>query len=114
VSWSHLVIHVTPFLDTEVEVLYSYEPKEQDELKLSVGDIIRKVVPQEAGWFSGTGLNGDTGVFPDNFVRVSKNYLILAIISFLVSHIEVFKPTVSTNSISISTGIEPGTDIAVD
>ncbi|KAF2344186.1 SH3 domain, partial [Trinorchestia longiramus] len=53
----------------EVEVLYVYEPKEEDELRLRVGDVITKVVKQEAGWFKGTSLSGDTGVFPDNFVK---------------------------------------------
>ena len=51
--------------------MYAYEPKEKDELRLCVGDVIRKVVKQEAGWFKGTAKTGDTGVFPDNFVRVS-------------------------------------------
>lgn len=56
---------------TEVEVLYAYDPKEDDELKLRVGAIIKKVVKQEAGWFHGTTVDGDTGAFPDNFVKVS-------------------------------------------
>ena len=55
----------------EVEVLYPYEPKQEDELQLQVGDIIRKVTKKEAGWYSGTNRSGDTGVFPDNFVKVS-------------------------------------------
>ncbi|KAA0202640.1 hypothetical protein HAZT_HAZT009902 [Hyalella azteca] len=37
--------------------MYAYEPKEDDELRLRVGDIIRKVVKQEAGWFQGTALD---------------------------------------------------------
>ncbi|XP_076028648.1 uncharacterized protein LOC143017732 isoform X8 [Oratosquilla oratoria] len=55
----------------EVEVLFAYEPQHEDELALSVGDLIQSVSRTEAGWYKGT-LRGVTGVFPDNFVKVVK------------------------------------------
>ena len=66
-----LIEYLPPLAFTEVEVLYPYEPKQDDELRLQVGDIIRKVTKQEAGWYFGVNRSGDTGVFPDNFVKVS-------------------------------------------
>lgn len=60
----------TTYLSTvEVEVEYDYEAKEPDELTLKKGDIIRDVVPKQDGWFHGS-LNGQSGMFPDNFVKV--------------------------------------------
>ncbi|XP_069939844.1 SH3 domain-containing kinase-binding protein 1-like [Cherax quadricarinatus] len=53
----------------EVEVVFAYEPQHEDELRLSVGDIITQVTRLETGWFQGK-LHDTTGVFPDNFVKV--------------------------------------------
>ena len=43
---------------------------------MRLGDIISSVTPLETGWFKGI-LNGIEGVFPDNFVKVSKSFKIL-------------------------------------
>lgn len=53
----------------EVEVVFPYEPQHEDELRLCVGDTITSVTRQETGWYRGT-LGFNTGVFPDNFVKV--------------------------------------------
>ncbi|XP_066965261.1 SH3 domain-containing kinase-binding protein 1-like isoform X20 [Macrobrachium rosenbergii] len=53
----------------EVEVVFPYEPQHDDELRLVVGDVITNVSTLETGWFRGT-LGNETGVFPDNFVKV--------------------------------------------
>lgn len=53
----------------EVEVLFPYEPQHDDELRLSVGQVISNVSSLETGWFRGT-LGNENGVFPDNFVKV--------------------------------------------
>ena len=46
--------------------------------------------------------------------RVTKGLNLKGNSGKVVSYKEVHKPTVSTNSILSSTGIEPGTDITVD
>ena len=53
----------------EVVVLYEYSAQLPDELSLRVGDVITKVERMEGGWWRGE-LAGNTGMFPDNFVKV--------------------------------------------
>jgi SH3 domain-containing kinase-binding protein 1 len=53
----------------DCRVTFDYDPENEDELKLRVGDIITDVDQQDGGWWEGT-LNGIRGVFPDNFVEV--------------------------------------------
>lgn len=51
------------------EAKYPYKAQNSDELNLKIGDIVT-ILNQEAqdpGWWYGE-LNGQTGVFPDNFV----------------------------------------------
>jgi len=48
-------------------VLFSYQPANDDELELQVGDIIDILSEVEEGWWRGK-LNGQIGVFPSNFV----------------------------------------------
>ncbi|KAB7508189.1 SH3 domain-containing kinase-binding protein 1 [Armadillidium nasatum] len=55
-------------MDIEVEVIHPYNPQEDDELHLRVGDIITNVEYLEKGWCKGV-LNNVSGAFPDNFVR---------------------------------------------
>uniref|UniRef100_A0A8C4QYQ5 SH3-domain kinase binding protein 1 n=1 Tax=Eptatretus burgeri TaxID=7764 RepID=A0A8C4QYQ5_EPTBU len=50
------------------EVVFSYAPQNEDELQLFVGDIIDITKEVEEGWWEGS-LNGQTGVFPSNFVK---------------------------------------------
>jgi len=50
-------------------VLYDYDPEVADELKLRVGDVLTNIKKIEDGWCQGV-LNGKTGMFPDNFVKV--------------------------------------------
>lgn len=54
----------------KAKVLFEYEPQEDDELALKVGEIIMEVENADVGWCSGI-LNGKRGMFPDNFVEVS-------------------------------------------
>eukprot|EP00049_Salpingoeca_infusionum_P017998 m.355320 g.355320 ORF g.355320 m.355320 type:complete len:503 (-) comp17220_c0_seq1:148-1656(-) len=53
------------------KVLHAYEPQEEDELKLTPGDIITIIEKEDDGWWRGE-CNGKTGVFPDNFVEEIK------------------------------------------
>ena len=53
----------------EVVVLYEYSAQLPDELSLRVGDVITRVERMEGGWWRGE-LAGNTGMFPDNFVKV--------------------------------------------
>lgn len=55
----------------QCKVLYAYAPVNEDELKLSEGDIITLInrdLPDK-GWWKGE-LRGKIGVFPDNFVTL--------------------------------------------
>ncbi|XP_060526591.1 SH3 domain-containing kinase-binding protein 1-like [Cylas formicarius] len=56
----------------EVIVEYDYSAKQEDELTLKKGDVIKNVVKKSGGWWEGT-LNDKKGMFPDNFVRVMDN-----------------------------------------
>ncbi|XP_052242477.1 uncharacterized protein LOC127852563 [Dreissena polymorpha] len=55
------------------KVVFSYEPEQEDELKLDIGDMVEvlKQVIWDGGWWEGE-LNGKKGMFPDNFVKVRK------------------------------------------
>uniref|UniRef100_A0A3B3SZB6 CD2-associated protein n=1 Tax=Paramormyrops kingsleyae TaxID=1676925 RepID=A0A3B3SZB6_9TELE len=56
----------------DVVVEYDYCALHDDELTLHPGDVIRNVRKvEEEGWMEGT-LNGKTGLFPDNFVKIKK------------------------------------------
>ncbi|XP_061780399.1 CD2-associated protein isoform X1 [Nerophis lumbriciformis] len=48
--------------------LYDYQPVNEDELELKVGDIVDVTEEVEEGWWSGV-LNNKSGLFPSNFVK---------------------------------------------
>merc|ERR1739844_244965 len=48
-------------------VLFSYQPKHDDELKLELDDVVDFLSEVEDGWWKGK-LRGRVGVFPSNFV----------------------------------------------
>ncbi len=51
------------------EVVFPYDAEQEDELSLTVGDIITILDMQDEGWWHGE-LNGKQGVFPENFVKL--------------------------------------------
>lgn len=53
----------------KAKVLFDYEPENEDELKIEVGDTVEIIKQEEEGWWEGV-LNGKTGVFPSNFVEI--------------------------------------------
>ncbi|KAG8009617.1 SH3 domain-containing kinase-binding protein 1, partial [Nibea albiflora] len=53
----------------EAVVEFDYEAQQDDELSLTVGDIIVNIRRDDGGWWEGE-LGGRRGLFPDNFVRV--------------------------------------------
>ncbi|XP_013860799.1 SH3 domain-containing kinase-binding protein 1 [Austrofundulus limnaeus] len=55
----------------EAVVEFDYEAQQEDELTLTVGDIIRNIRRDDGGWWEGE-LGGRRGLFPDNFVREIK------------------------------------------
>lgn len=55
----------------EAVVEFDYEAQQEDELTLTVGDIIKNIRRDDGGWWEGE-LGGRRGLFPDNFVRVSE------------------------------------------
>ena len=57
-------------------VVFEYQAAASDELTLKVGDVITNVKNVEEGWCEGL-LNGKTGMFPDNFVKVC--YIIFSV-----------------------------------
>lgn len=50
---------------------YNYAAQEDDELTLKKGDIITGIKMMLGGWWEGT-LRDKRGMFPDNFVKVSR------------------------------------------
>lgn len=60
----------SPFFSVEAVVEFDYEAQQDDELSLTVGDIIVNIRRDDGGWWEGE-LGGRRGLFPDNFVRVS-------------------------------------------
>lgn len=58
----------------EAVVEFDYEAQQDDELSLTVGDIILNIRRDDGGWWEGE-LGGRRGFFPDNFVRVSNHNL---------------------------------------
>lgn len=51
----------------KARVIYQYSPQNQDELALTVNDVIEVLEEVEEGWWRGK-LKGTVGVFPSNFV----------------------------------------------
>lgn len=57
-------------LPVEAIVEFDYQAQHDDELTISVGEIITNIRKEDGGWWEGQ-INGRRGLFPDNFVRVS-------------------------------------------
>ncbi|XP_075936391.1 SH3 domain-containing kinase-binding protein 1 isoform X3 [Anarhichas minor] len=55
----------------EAVVEFDYEAQQDDELGLTVGDIVVNIRRDDGGWWEGE-LGGRRGLFPDNFVREIK------------------------------------------
>ncbi|XP_062833313.1 SH3 domain-containing kinase-binding protein 1 isoform X1 [Anolis carolinensis] len=55
----------------EAIVEFDYKAQHDDELTISVGDIITHIRKEDGGWWEGQ-LKGRRGLFPDNFVREIK------------------------------------------
>nr|XP_020644799.1 SH3 domain-containing kinase-binding protein 1 isoform X2 [Pogona vitticeps] len=55
----------------EAIVEFDYKAQHDDELTISVGDIITNIRKEDGGWWEGQ-LKGRRGLFPDNFVREIK------------------------------------------
>lgn len=52
----------------QCKVLFDYQPQNEDELELKVGEIIDIIEEVEEGWWNGL-FNGKSGLFPSNFVK---------------------------------------------
>lgn len=63
--------HSTQQVREQARVIYAYDPSNDDELAMQVGDIIDIIDKdiEDAGWWKGE-LRGKIGVFPDNFVQL--------------------------------------------
>ncbi|XP_078265591.1 SH3 domain-containing kinase-binding protein 1 isoform X3 [Rhinoraja longicauda] len=55
----------------EAVVEFAYKAQHDDELTISVGDIVTNIKKDDGGWWEGE-LDGRRGLFPDNFVRELK------------------------------------------
>uniref|UniRef100_UPI00398F1B32 SH3 domain-containing kinase-binding protein 1 isoform X2 n=1 Tax=Pristiophorus japonicus TaxID=55135 RepID=UPI00398F1B32 len=55
----------------EAIVEFAYKAQHEDELTISVGDIVTNIKKEDGGWWEGE-LDGRRGLFPDNFVREKK------------------------------------------
>ncbi|WFD00630.1 actin binding protein [Malassezia yamatoensis] len=58
-------------------VLYDYDAAEDNELSLKEGDRLSQVDQVDEGWWSATDSNGNTGLFPANYVELIENKAIL-------------------------------------
>ncbi|KAJ8794613.1 hypothetical protein J1605_003084 [Eschrichtius robustus] len=52
----------------EAIVEFDYQAQHDDELTITVGEIITNIRKEDGGWWEGQ-INGRRGLFPDNFVR---------------------------------------------
>ncbi|GAB1303245.1 SH3 domain-containing kinase-binding protein 1 [Apodemus speciosus] len=52
----------------EAIVEFDYQAQHDDELTISVGEVITNIRKEDGGWWEGQ-INGRRGLFPDNFVR---------------------------------------------
>lgn len=59
--------HEAPALNETVVALYDFEAVNAEELNIRQGDRIVVIKKDDSGWWEGT-LNGQTGVFPANYV----------------------------------------------
>ncbi|XP_032476201.1 SH3 domain-containing kinase-binding protein 1-like [Phocoena sinus] len=59
----------TPMVEAMVE--FDYQAQHDDELTITVGEIITNIRKADGGWWEGQ-INGRRGLFPDNFVRTSR------------------------------------------
>ena len=57
------------FLSVEAVVTFDYDAVQDDELTLKTGQTITNITVMEEGWWEGE-VNGQRGLFPDNFVEV--------------------------------------------
>ncbi|XP_061035397.1 SH3 domain-containing kinase-binding protein 1 isoform X2 [Eubalaena glacialis] len=55
----------------EAIVEFDYQAQHDDELTITVGEIITNIRKEDGGWWEGQ-INGRRGLFPDNFVREIK------------------------------------------
>lgn len=59
---------MAPMVEAIVE--FDYQAQHDDELTISVGEVITNIRKEDGGWWEGQ-INGRRGLFPDNFVRES-------------------------------------------
>ncbi|CAK6976951.1 CD2-associated protein [Scomber scombrus] len=52
----------------QCKVMFDYQPQNEDELELKIGEIIDIIEEVEEGWWNGF-FNGKSGLFPSNFVK---------------------------------------------
>lgn len=56
----------------EAIVEFDYKAQQDDELTISVGEVVTNIKKKDGGWWEGE-LDGRRGLFPDNFVREIKD-----------------------------------------
>eukprot|EP00750_Incisomonas_marina_P021488 INCI4459.1.p1 GENE.INCI4459.1~~INCI4459.1.p1 ORF type:complete len:903 (-),score=151.28 INCI4459.1:608-3316(-) len=57
---------------------YDYEPQNSDELAIREGDVISVTLKREDGWYVGTLQNGQSGLFPGNYVEEAPDTVFVA------------------------------------
>ncbi|ESN90375.1 hypothetical protein HELRODRAFT_96485 [Helobdella robusta] len=62
-------VFAVPQKKKKARALFAYVAQNDDELNLEVGQIVEILKQEEPGWYEGK-LNGQTGVFPSNFVEL--------------------------------------------
>ena len=64
------------FILVSAKVLYPYIAIQPDELTLVIGEVIRKVIKKDDGWWEGE-IDGKCGIFPNSFVEVISDTVLL-------------------------------------
>uniref|UniRef100_A0A8C7WYI3 SH3 domain-containing protein n=1 Tax=Oryzias sinensis TaxID=183150 RepID=A0A8C7WYI3_9TELE len=80
--------------------------QQEDELSLTVGDIITNIRRDDGGWWEGE-LGGRRGLFPDNFVRVKSD---MPLADTPTSNDELRSQTSETTSHFYNVCVYPGKD----
>ena len=71
--WLKVQAHYSSSDICRCEVLYDYEPQQEDELQISPGDTIYVTEKIDDSWWQGN-LNGTLGLFPASYVEEVEAY----------------------------------------